>query len=298
MSPMSLVSPTRRAAVASSVALVIVACGGSAVTVGKTETSDQQLQTKKDGSPTGDGSTCSWADTALYDQVRASSPTAPVPTYKLGDDFTSIDGCNSCTCAARGIMCTVKTCDPVVCDADALLCPDGTTVGRSGPKCEFRCPGQTVCTDDAKKCPDGSFVGRTGPNCEFACPGEIPIACPAIQRICADGTPASMGPGCEQICPAVSCQAIESYVGKLLTDAVARHKACNGDADCTTVAINADCVDQCTGAMNKTGATELEMIKKTVNDSNCQEYKKQGCTLIVPPCVPPTEPKCVDKVCQ
>ena len=31
----------------------------------------------------------------------------------------------------------------------------------------------TACTLDAKICPDGSSVGREGPNCEFAaCPGE------------------------------------------------------------------------------------------------------------------------------
>lgn len=30
-----------------------------------------------------------------------------------------------------------------------------------------------VCTMDAKLCPDGSYVGRTGPKCEFAlCPGS------------------------------------------------------------------------------------------------------------------------------
>lgn len=30
-----------------------------------------------------------------------------------------------------------------------------------------------VCTMEAKLCPDGSSVGRTGPKCEFAaCPGE------------------------------------------------------------------------------------------------------------------------------
>lgn len=30
-----------------------------------------------------------------------------------------------------------------------------------------------ACTLDAKLCPDGSSVGRVGPNCEFApCPGE------------------------------------------------------------------------------------------------------------------------------
>jgi len=29
-----------------------------------------------------------------------------------------------------------------------------------------------VCTEEAKICPDGRTVGRTGPNCEFApCPG-------------------------------------------------------------------------------------------------------------------------------
>ena len=29
-------------------------------------------------------------------------------------------------------------------------------------------PGQVVCTMDAKMCPDGSAVGRIGPKCEFA----------------------------------------------------------------------------------------------------------------------------------
>jgi hypothetical protein len=34
--------------------------------------------------------------------------------------------------------------------------------------------GQVACTQEAMLCPDGSYVGRTGPNCEFAeCPGEI-----------------------------------------------------------------------------------------------------------------------------
>ena len=29
-----------------------------------------------------------------------------------------------------------------------------------------------VCTADAMQCPDGSYVGRTGPNCEFVCPSD------------------------------------------------------------------------------------------------------------------------------
>lgn len=31
---------------------------------------------------------------------------------------------------------------------------------------------QVVCTLDALECPDGTYVGRTGPNCEFVCPAE------------------------------------------------------------------------------------------------------------------------------
>ncbi len=30
--------------------------------------------------------------------------------------------------------------------------------------------GQTICTQDAKQCPDGTWIGRSGPRCEFVCP--------------------------------------------------------------------------------------------------------------------------------
>lgn len=77
-------------------------------------------------------------------------------------------------CAKQGAATT-----PTVCQMDAMMCPDGSAVGRQGPNCEFApCPapsdGEPVaCTKDAKVCPDGSAVGRTGPNCEFEpCPGE------------------------------------------------------------------------------------------------------------------------------
>src|SRR3989338_2799277 len=36
-------------------------------------------------------------------------------------------------------------------------------------------PRQIACTMEAKQCPDGSYVGRTGPRCEFAeCPNVEP----------------------------------------------------------------------------------------------------------------------------
>lgn len=41
--------------------------------------------------------------------------------------------------------------------------------------------GQQACTMEAKVCPDGSSVGRTGPNCSFApCPAPAPTQ-PTVQ---------------------------------------------------------------------------------------------------------------------
>ncbi len=30
-----------------------------------------------------------------------------------------------------------------------------------------------ACTEEALQCPDGSYVGRSGPNCEFVCPDTV-----------------------------------------------------------------------------------------------------------------------------
>lgn len=41
----------------------------------------------------------------------------------------------------------------------------------------------TACTMDAMQCPDGSYVGRTGPNCEFVCPEvKEPTVPPDVQK--------------------------------------------------------------------------------------------------------------------
>lgn len=81
-----------------------------------------------------------------------------------------------------------ETNEGTICTMDAKICPDGSSVGRSGPNCEFAaCPSTNntatqsalppdsgrVCPRDIKTCSDGTYVVRTGPNCEFAlCPTE------------------------------------------------------------------------------------------------------------------------------
>ncbi len=39
-----------------------------------------------------------------------------------------------------------------------------------------RAPGPLACTADAMQCPGGTWVGRTGPNCEFVCPAATTTA--------------------------------------------------------------------------------------------------------------------------
>lgn len=52
--------------------------------------------------------------------------------------------------------------------------PQGNTIPEESGERTPMNPGiEVACTMEAKICPDGSSVGRVGPNCEFqACPGE------------------------------------------------------------------------------------------------------------------------------
>jgi hypothetical protein len=41
---------------------------------------------------------------------------------------------------------------------------------KNGSEIKINLEKPVACTMDAKQCPDGSYVGRTGPKCEFVCP--------------------------------------------------------------------------------------------------------------------------------
>lgn len=78
----------------------------------------------------------------------------------------------------------------IACLEEAIQCPDGSLVYRSGPNCDFEaCPTvnteePVACTMEAKQCPDGSYVGRQGPKCEFApCPEAVEKNCPQLAPI-------------------------------------------------------------------------------------------------------------------
>ncbi len=52
----------------------------------------------------------------------------------------------------------------IACTADAMLCPDGSYVGRSGPHCEFKCGTTSTSTNDSEV---GHLTGRVtiSPTC-------------------------------------------------------------------------------------------------------------------------------------
>jgi hypothetical protein len=115
----------------------------------------------------------------------------------------------------------------MLCTFELKVCPDGSSVGRTGPNCDFvPCPEPELedevadppvigCTLELKECPGGGSVGRTGPNCEFEpCPEPQPeseseaadtpvVTCTKELKECPDGSSVGRaGPDCEfEPCP-------------------------------------------------------------------------------------------------
>ncbi len=51
-----------------------------------------------------------------------------------------------------------------------LILASSLTACAKTPSIETGAPEQIMCTQDAMQCPDGSWVGRSGPGCAFVCP--------------------------------------------------------------------------------------------------------------------------------
>jgi hypothetical protein len=171
----------------------IAACGGSLTGVSSgSGSSDRQLLKNSDGSPTGNGTTCSLETSATK--------------YSVGQSVPSPDGCNECTCTAEGVSCTTKKCEPQACTTEAKVCPDGTAVGRTGPNCEFApCPGGTdpdgTCTVDGKTYKQGEqFPAPDGCN-TCSCGAGGLAAC--TEKACAGGCLPPQQPDPGTVCPAV-----------------------------------------------------------------------------------------------
>lgn len=173
-----------------------------------------------------------WTSARAACEPQQCGPKPGMPNTLCADGKT-MSGPGDCVPDASGVCgWEIKTCPSdgaagsgtgVVCAADVMTCPDGSTVSRTGPDCAFApCPSKTgssgvdvpgvgdgkavppagACPLLAKRCPDGSTVSAVGPHCRFPkCPkrrlcredrcGPRP-AMPS--RLCSDGKTVA-GPG-------------------------------------------------------------------------------------------------------
>jgi hypothetical protein len=93
-----------------------------------------------------------------------SSPPPPVASAAPGSMPPPADGAPAAEPPADGVPAAEPPADgAVACTKDAKVCPDGTEVGRGGPRCEFApCPEAKSCATDAD-CQDGqACVGSLG----------------------------------------------------------------------------------------------------------------------------------------
>lgn len=266
----------RRSAVISIVSLAVVACGGGTVTIGKMGSTDEQLQKTASGGPTGNGTTCSFTGTTLLAQYGGANPT-----YNVGEQFASPDGCNTCHCTGQGIMCTVQVCaarDAEACPALGRLCANGQGA-TSGPNCALICPeddggvtasdagGGHACSDLAMQCPDGTYVGPSGPNCDF-------------------------------VCPTTDCTTLSSSASSEINAFVKANQACSQDTDCVVVENNADCVGQCGNAIRNSAQDGFNAEVAKVNANQCAQFHKQSCSFAYPPCAGAGVGRCLNSVCS
>ncbi len=68
---------------------------------------------------------------------------------------------------------------PVVCAMDAKLCPDGSYVSRTGPKCEFvACPSAGLSCLKDSDCPSSQYTCQETQGTGTACPSNDPSCVP------------------------------------------------------------------------------------------------------------------------
>ena len=163
---------------------LLAACSGGDIAVGSTGTDHQDLKKTSDGGATGDGGTCSWDDVTGYDPSTGKTTTSSSNPgeYKVGDTFPSLDGCNTCSCTAEGILCTERACAPA--DGGSGSCTYGGKTYSTGAtfpstdncnQCSCDASGNVLCTERA---------------CAYSCPTEKTIDCQPI-------VPAERLPLCE-----------------------------------------------------------------------------------------------------
>lgn len=98
------------------------------------------LQYRWDGLYLGESTVFSWNENIIMVSVTYFSAEDQIRT----DYETVLDSIELLTSTVDGVVVPPRE-EPVACTMEAKMCPDGSAVGRTGPRCEFAaCPGEAV----------------------------------------------------------------------------------------------------------------------------------------------------------
>jgi len=97
---------------------------------------------------------------------------------------------------------------------------------------------------------------------------------------------------------AATCDARRDSARADIGAVIDAHLACEKDGDCQSIAFSSNCFDSCTRAINAAGVSAVEAAVAKANAGACANYQSDGCSVSIPPCVPPTLPQCVAGKCS
>lgn len=239
------------------------------------------------------------------------------PGRELGESFPAPDGCNTCTCTERGIVCTEKTCKEDRFCLSSAQCEEGEVCSTELGECRSPCPPNAVCIRGCsgicipkeRKETCGNGVCEEGeaawcPPCEGdRCPGACSKGtCPEDcgeqgaqcgNDVCEEGEATWCPPCTSKPCPLAPCRmgtcpedcsqppprtSCEERA-KELDEAFARSRSCRTNEDCIVYIHACSPYLTCGKPINR--SSEVDLTAK-VDDfaEECQEGP-QACAACV-----------------
>ena len=91
------------------------------------------------------------------------------------------------------------------------------------------------------------------------------------------------------------CQNLSKPATDQVLAEIEQHLSCTTDADCVSIDVASKCFDHCSRAVSQAG---VNAVNSALANADCREFIDEGCSVIPPPCAPPTDPVCNQGHCE